>query len=526
MITKLQENYSKEGLDGYIIPSHNQWFYHSNLLKDISSFSGSFGLLIVTNENLIFFTDSRYLLQAKDELPEGTLILDSHEPSSCEVLEGLEGKKLGIDPKLFTEKEIHYYEKFGIIIVEKKLFAEEKREKSQITQLPIEITGLSREEKLQLILEELPSELDYFLIEDPASLAWLLNIRARDLPHSPLLLGYAILDCTNHKIKLFTTSSQILDGIEILPLNALEEHLNPEKIYGLTRVTRYFAKKLPKILEIKDPTLPLRAKKNPTEIKGMKEAQKRDTLAFKKFTTWLEEMKKTGQIFDELTVVEKIDQARQEDPYFISQSFAAIAGYGSNGAIVHYHPTRKSNKICQGEIPILLLDSGGQYDLGGTTDITRVFALGEIPERVKEIYTDLLRGHLALASAVFPRGTSGGQLEVLARYHLWKKGLDYGHGTGHGVGHFSSVHEGPQAISKKNQVALEPGMIVSIEPGYYEEGAFGLRIENLYLVIENNNHFLEFELLTRVPLDTSLINFEKLDDEEKKQLEKFFPAFP
>jgi Xaa-Pro aminopeptidase len=255
----------------------------------------------------------------------------------------------------------------------------------------------------------------------------------------------------------------------------------------------------------------------------MKRAQKSDTKAFEKFTAWLEKALTLRISLDELTIAEKIYKFRKEDPHFISESFATIAGYASNSAIVHYHPNEKSNKICQGEIPILLLDSGGQYDFGGTTDITRVFALGEVPERVKDIYTDLLRGHLALASAFFPKGTNGSQLDLLARYYLWKRGFDYGHGTGHGVGHFSSVHEGPQGLTQKNQTPLEAGMIVSIEPGYYEEGAFGLRIENLYLVVESNNNFLTFEPLTQVPLDKSLIKFERLSEEERKLFPKFFP---
>ncbi len=523
MMQFLQEKYQREDLAGYIIKSYDQWLNHSSLLEKISGFSGSNGLLIVTDKEKLFFTDSRYLVQAKLELSEDTTILDSYDPASSKVLAGLKGKKLGLDPKLFTDKEINYFEKHGITIVEKTLFADEVPENSSIFELDLSIVGLTQEEKIQLVLKKLPPELDYLIINSPASFNWLLNLRGKDLPHSPFLLGYAVLDCKKASIKLFANSKDKVSGIEIAAISALEASLDLNKTYAVTYPTRYFTQKIPKLLKIVDPILAIKAIKNPAEIEGMRKAQEADSLAFKKFILWLEEVKNNTQSLDELTIVEKIYQCRKEDPTFMSESFATIAGYGSNSAIVHYHPTEKSNKNCLGEIPILLLDSGGQYYSGGTTDITRVFALGEVPERVKELYTDLLKGHLALASAIFPRGTNGAQLEVLARYFLWKQGLDYGHGTGHGVGHFSAVHEGPQALSRHNDVPLEVGMIVSIEPGYYEEGAFGLRIENLYLVQEAPNNFLTFEPLTKVPLDSQLIDFNRLTEEEKTLLQKIFP---
>lgn len=424
---------------------------------------------------------------------------------------------------------------------------------SEVIILPDSITGQSSDEKLSRI--SIPENCDYLILTSPESISWLLNLRGKDIKYNTSILSYAIIG--KNIINLFaniTSISSIIDGNKeivkidnenidkVLPIKNFQIRTQPIskfKRFLLKNKHRRFAldkarspawiiENLLYIEDYTDPTVKMRAIKNKTELDGIKLAHKIDGVAICKFWFWLYNFLKKGYKIDEIAAAAKLSEFRQISMLFLHESFETISAYGANGAIIHYHPKASTcNTIpCANSDYLYLLDSGGQYLSAGTTDVTRVFDIGKIfgvnKYEHKKAYTLVLKGHINLAKALFPIGTSGAQLDILARYNLWQHGMDYQHGTGHGVGHFLSVHEGPHAISGKNNIPLEENMILSIEPGYYKEGSFGIRIENLYVVRKSStiNSFLQFELLTMVPIETSLVDFSLLTGEEIEWLKK------
>lgn len=535
-IIALREIMKEYGIGAYVIPSTDEWRneytpLHKRRLEWICGFSGSNGVLIVTEKDLILFTDGRYTLQARIELGDSYTIVDMYNPSGCDAMASCKGLVVGYDPMIQTSSEIEYYEKLGkkfgysVKSVEENiidLLMGETSHISNIKKLPLDITGMSTEDKMKAITEKIPAECDYLVLTSPTSICWLLNIRGNDIPYNPMVLCCMVIEFETKKIQLFLNTSKLLD-IPHVTTHQLDSFKN--YIKGLKDFKIGFDRKNSPIwllhnteqsIDVEDPTVILRAIKNPVELEGFRKAHRYDGVAICKFWFWFYKNLEIG--FDEVSASEKLTEFRKCHPSFVEENFSTISGYGSNGAIVHYGPKKGSCKAIPspGEDPIYLVDSGGHYDCAGTTDITRMFDLGKATDEHKTCYTAVLRGHIALANAVFPEGTSGMQLDALARYYLWQLGLDYAHGTGHGVGHFLSVHEGPQGITKRNNVPLKANMIVSIEPGYYKEGHFGMRIENLYAIKKSTKFpgFLEFDLLTMVPIETSLIDYNKMTQDE------------
>lgn len=720
-IQLLRELLIRHKIDSYIIPSSDEWQneYSSKVrLAFISGFSGSNGVLIITQKNLILYTDSRYTAQAKIELSNEYTTLDMYKQEDCGFMKICEGCTIGYDPMILTQKEVEYYEKIGaefnfnllaidenlvdILMVDNtvnvveisgedasvlckkiinalpqyfpnaevnekyiedvkynynlaatvdekycgmisiewnyeananiywlgiwpdiegmkigtrlinhieniaitqgiktltvetlslsendtnylsiynfykkcgfnKLFtikpagynhemaymvksdlsskSQQNDHASEVLILPHSITGESVDEKFNRLATFFPKNSEYLILTCPDSICWLLNLRGKDIQYNMSILSYAII--SRNEINFFVNISSISSieqnnknifklenynlneilqlknyHINIKPISIFKQFLleNKHQNFALDRnkSSAWIIQNLLYTEHIIDPTVKMRSVKNLTELEGIKLAHLYDGVAICKFWFWLYVSLKSGNKIDESSAAAKLSEFRKQNEFFLCESFATISAYGSNGAIVHYHPKENTCRAIpsQGCDYIYLLDSGGQYTTAGTTDITRVFDLGKIfgvnKYEHKKAYTLILKGHINLARAIFPVGTTGSQLDVLTRYNLWQNGIDYGHGTGHGVGHFLSVHEGPHAISSRNQAPLEENMILSIEPGYYKEGSFGMRIENLYCVKKASKFegFLQFQLLTMVPIETSLVDFNLLSADE------------
>lgn len=589
-INKLRSLFKKYRIDGYIVPSNDEFQneyvpQHLNRLKWLTGFSGSNGVLIVTMKNLLFYTDGRYLTQAANELSKEYLICDRYLPSSCNEIAKIvkEGMNLGYDPMLHNIQNIEYYKKlsinckFNLVSIEQNLVDLIWKDKEipsikPIQLLAVEYTGVEASDKIQQVAAQIKGYADYLLVTSLDNICWLLNIRGHDVPCSPLILSYLLLDKMG-KVFLFTEPDKIpqglLNNIEILHINQiksfyknliksgniisichkttaswfLENSLdiaNSKKINqkdnifnnlklvkeNNTNINKTFVNLqdnneityCKKNIVIKeDPILLLKSCKNSVELNGIVHAHLLDGIAVTKFLYWLEQNIQYG--IDEIKAAEQLLSFRKQNSLFQYPSFETISAYADNAAIIHYQPTIKSCKEIQLD-NLYLLDSGGQY-LCGTTDVTRTICLGNPKEEHKCNFTLVLKGHINLAQARFPEQTTGHQLDSLARYYLWQAGLNYSHGTGHGVGHFLSVHEGPQRISpdKKDNVTLQPGMILSNEPGYYKTAEYGIRIESIMSVQRSSiNNFLEFQTLTLVPIAYNLINFNMLTSTEMKWL--------
>ncbi len=407
----------------------------------------------------------------------------------------------------------------------------------------LEFSGQSSQAKREIFGRRFSEDrIDAAIITAPDSIAWMLNIRGSDVPHTPLPLCRAILYATG-RVALFVDPKKITPGLQAhlgpdisfaLPeefeaaLQQLGTHGNrvlcdPAKTNSwiFTTLTQSGAD----LLHKDDPCVLPKACKNPVEIAGAYAAHQRDGVAMCQFLAWLAREGSKGQV-TELEAVDYLDACRRKQAMWEDCSFPTISGAGSNGAIVHYHSTPETNRRLEPGT-LYLVDSGGQY-LDGTTDITRTIAIGRPSDEHRDRYTRVLQGHIALATARFPEGTTGSQLDALARAPLWAMGLDYDHGTGHGVGSFLGVHEGPQRIGKAaNAVALKPGMIVSNEPGYYKTGAYGIRLENLVTVVKDESFknstrpFLAFDTLTIVPFERALIATEVLSLKERQWVDTY-----
>ncbi|MFP4465409.1 MAG: aminopeptidase family protein P, partial [Alphaproteobacteria bacterium] len=399
-----------------------------------------------------------------------------------------------------------------------------------------EKAGMTGAEKCAAIAKKIKEEnVDAFLVTAPDSVAWLLNLRSDDVLHMPYVLARALVHAGGTAQLVIHPSrfsdevrDHIGNSVSVVASDSLADILHQmgqdKKTIALDksscpqalRTLIHDAHIKPK--ETSDPCEKMKACKTPAEIKGAKQAHIDDAIALVKFFKWVEEQYDNSTL-TEITASEKLHGFRAENPAFHDDSFDAIVGWNKNGAIVHYRVTSQTSLPIKGD-GLLLVDSGGQYD-NGTTDITRTIALGTPTKEMKDRYTRVVKGHIALARARFPKGTSGVQLDILARSFLWEAGLDYTHGTGHGVGSYLSVHEGPASISPRGKaVPLEAGMILSNEPGYYKEGAYGIRFENLVLVTEDKRdgeeqEMLAFETLSLFPLDNTLLDDALLTDVEK-----------
>ena len=533
MLDILREQLKKNNIDAYVISYGNRFLGQDVLAKEhklsvVCGFTGSAGAFTITQDKAFLVVDGRYELQAKMQIDTNKINIINDSPrlkTLCDLLKEENIRKIGYDSWNYSVAEMEFikrkYRDFEFIDVG-DFVGLENDNAIEIYHRDEKFSGMSTKQKIAFITDELKEKkADYMLITSADSVSWLLNIYARDLPCSPVVRAYALIS-KNGEITLFgenlKTDLTIKNWSQfILTLTTLsgkvilyDPHTAPEKFKNLLN-SDVLAGKCDDIAQI------LKVQKNPIELQGMINCHIRDGIALCKFLFWLESNFKDKT---ELDIVQKLHELRKEQNLFFSESFETIAGFGEHSAIVHYQPTEKSNVTLQ-KNNLLLIDSGGQY-LDGTTDVTRTVALSEPTEDMKKDFTYVLKAHIALAKAKFPINTSGYKLDTLARAPLWEHGLEYKHGTGHGVACFGNVHEGPISISLNGSMyGLTENMITSIEPGVYKENQYGIRIENLAYIRKINEQFLEFVPLTKAPLDKKLIYADLLDADEKKWLNSY-----
>ena len=561
-IKALQEQLVINNLSAYLIPSSDphQSEYCAKRWKSrewISGFTGSTGMVIVTPDHAGLWTDSRYFLQAEQQLANSEFVLHKlripHTPQHIEWLEENipAGSQIGCDGSVFSiwqvealeealqDKNIsinHQLDLFDLIWTNRP-----PAPTSSAFFLENSFAGQPRADKLSRLRESMQQHgaTDH-LLANLADIAWLLNIRSNDIDFSPVLVAY--LHINLEEAFLFVEQSKISEemeatfranGVTLQPYEAIRDFLvqldQNHKVLidpSSTNIKNFQYLEKAQTILAPNPSLLMRSIKNEVEIAHIKEAMVKDGIALTRLNRWLEKTLEQNQP-SEVEVAQQLDHFRREQGDYQGESFPAIVGYASNGAIVHYRPVPEQCAQVQAK-GLLLLDSGGQY-LQGTTDITRTTALSPPSAEQKKNFTLVLKGHINIARLKFPHGTTGYQMDALARQYLWEQGLDYGHGTGHGVGYFLNVHEGPHSISKaknrKTMTPLEAGMLTSNEPGYYQTGDYGIRIENLILCVEDQStshgRFLKFETLSLFPIDLSLIDFSLLTATEKDWLEAY-----
>ena len=554
-LTRLRSELQRRGLAGFVIPradAHQGEYVppHDARLAWITGFTGSAGTAVILRDKAAIFVDGRYTLQVRNEVDVNLLTPVAIMETSPEdwITQNLKGgERLGYDPWLHTPDGVSRLktacgrcgaapEAVAVNPVDAVWTDQPAPPTAPIVPHPLEYAGETSEAKRARIAAKIAeNSADAAMLTLPDSIAWLFNIRGGDVTHSPLPLSFAILDADG-KARLFCDPAKISDG---LTAHLGEEvRLEPPSALGPALDAMGAAKRrvlldpgtcaswITSRLEAAgaksvfgaDPCVLPKALKNPVEITGMRNAHLRDGAALSRFLAWLDERAARGGL-DEISAAEKLAEFRAATGRLKDLSFPTISGAGPNGAIVHYRANAESNRVLEAG-QLYLLDSGAQY-LDGTTDVTRTIAIGDPSAEQRDRFTRVLKGHISLATIKFPRGVTGAHLDVLARAALWKAGLDYDHGTGHGVGAYLSVHEGPQNISRRpGQVALQPGMIISNEPGYYKQGAFGIRIENLVLVqapqmiAGGEREMMGFETLTLAPIDLRLVERALLSDEE------------
>jgi len=535
---KALKNFFEKGIiDGYVVPKNDEFFSEFSKidrLKIISNFSGSAGYAVILKKKNYLFVDGRYTTQAQIESGKNFIITDYHKIVNCDLFKNL---TLGINPKLFTSNQIKkYFLKNNKIKLIKTDLIKHNSEKKLNHSRPFfsldkHIVGESHKKKINKIINFLKrNKSNFIFITAPENVAWLLNIRGYDNPNSPIPNCHLLLDrkknfyliTDKRKTKNLIKEKKIKPSQIIDPNNfqLLIKKLNGNKIIIDSKTCSIFYEKILKtkfkILSKEDPIYMLKAIKNKKEIKNMINVHISDGLALTKFLYWIKNINKKK--ITEFDAQNKLEQFRKRNKNYLFPSFNTIAGAGSNGAIIHYRATKRSNKTIR-KNDIFLCDSGGQYKFG-TTDVTRTICFSNPKKIIKNIFTRVLKGHISVAQAKLNKFTTGRLIDIKARKFLKKINLDYEHGTGHGVGFFSNVHEGPQSLSKYNKIKICEGMILSNEPGYYKKGKFGIRIENL-VYVKKVNKKLFFENLTLAPIDTDLINSELLTNNEKDYLSKY-----
>ena len=540
MIKKIQilrSKFKKYNIDGYIVPKNDDYFTEYskiNRLKIISNFSGSAGLAIILKKKNYLFTDGRYTIQSQIESGKNFKILSFEKLNNCNLFKNL---KLGIDPKLFTYQQIKkfFLKNNKIEYINKNLIDEIQKQKVDDSfpffSLKKNIVGESTNSKLDKISKYLKKEKsDYLFISAPENVAWILNIRGRDGPNSPIPNSRLIISKTKKilLISKFKKCKKLFRKKVIKSNEFIDTKEFPKKILDL-KGKRFIIdrnscsifyeniiKSKFKIIKGEDPTYLLKAIKNKIEINNMKKAHILDGAALTKFIYWMKNVNKKK--ITEVEAQNKLEKFRSMNKNFLYPSFDTIAGSGKNGAIVHYRAKKENCRIIKKK-DIFLCDSGGQYKYG-TTDVTRTICFSKPSQNIKNIFTKVLKGHIAVATTNINKDNIGKKIDKRARKFLKQNNLDYAHGTGHGVGFFLNVHEGPQSISKINKVKIKEGMILSNEPGYYKKNRFGIRIENLVYVKKTNKKIF-FENLTLAPIEKDLINFKLLTSLEKNYLFKY-----
>jgi len=560
-ISELRGSLREQGLSGLLVPKTDAYQNedvpaHDDRLKWLSGFTGSAGIGVVLLERAALIVDSRYTLQAKAQVDLSVFTVELTPKMTLAIYlseNARRGEVIGYDPTLHTMAGFKNLqeetEKQGIALQACSPNPIDRlwRDRPPAIYHPIfshseEFAGESHESKLARVQKSISEKnAAALIVSAPENVAWLLNIRGGDVAHTPIPLVRAVVPASG-KALLFLQEGHATEGnTELLHDRAsIAADAQFEENAGLVtgegarilvdpaRTTIATAERLKKsgaaLIEAPDPIALMKAKKNAIELSGAREAQKRDGVAVCKFLAWLDAEAPSGAV-DELKASDKLEALRRDTGLLVDLSFDTISGSGPNGAIVHYRATPETNRpLVPGSL--YLIDSGGQYR-DGTTDVTRTVAIGEPTAEMKRHFTLVLKGHIALDTAIFPAGTRGVDLDPFARRALWQAGLDYGHGTGHGIGSFLSVHEGPQSISRNIAAALEAGMIVSNEPGYYREGHYGIRIENLMAVTEakpvqdGEIPMMGFETLTLVPIDRRLVQVDLLARDELEWLNAY-----
>ena len=535
-IKDLRKKFKKLNIDGYIVPKNDEYFseYAKNdRLKNISNFSGSAGIAVILKKKNYLFIDGRYTIQAEKESSENFIIIEIHKKLPNNIIKKL---NLGYDPKVFTSTSLknNFYNNNLIPINSNlidQIFKFKEKKTKPFYSLKKNIVGESHNSKIFKIINYLKlNKADYLFISAPENVAWLLNIRGYDNPNSPIPNARLIID-KNKKLFLITKKNNSLkiikekkiDKNNIIDIKNLPNLINKLKgkqfIIDNKSCSIFYEniiKSKFKILDKIDPIYKLKSIKNSYEINHMIKAHKKDGLALTRFIYWIKNINK--KIITEVEAQNKLEKFRKINKDYLFPSFNTIAGAGSNGAIVHYRAQTKTTKKIHKK-DILLVDSGGQYNYG-TTDVTRTICFSNQNMSIKNAYTNVLKGHIAVALTNVKKDNTGKKIDIRARKFLKKEGLDYAHGTGHGVGFFLNVHEGPQSISKYNSIKIEKGMVISNEPGYYKKNHFGIRIENL-VYTKQSKHKLFFENLTLAPIEKDLINYKLLNKIEKNYLFRY-----
>ena len=514
------KNYlSSPGADAYIVTRSNMFIgqdilLEENKIQELTGFTGSAGNLIVFAKNkAVLLVDGRYDLQARYQVnQEQVEVVCTRDSLGSWIHHNLhEPQKFIYDAWCHSISEVDYWRRsldWHEFIEDTKplLGSRISDKKGEIFDLQEEFAGVTADEKISYLTKFMSeNHLDGYLLCESDSVSWLLNLRSDLIPYSRIMRAYALVKASG-EVSLFTSDFTKLEE-EIADLSNKTIGAN----YGRTpkKIQFVFKKAKVNLRNINNPIIDWKAIKNPVEISGFKNCHLRDGVAVCRFLSWLED---NCDETDELSCVSKLHEYRVAQKNYCTDSFATIAGFASNGAIIHYQPNEDSNKKLQNG-SLLLLDSGAHY-LDGTTDITRTIAIGTPTIEMIADYTQVLKAHIALSSQIFPVDTSGAQLDAITRAVLWNTNKDYAHGTGHGVGYCLNVHEGPQSISLKNAVGLKSGMICSIEPGYYYPDHYGIRIENLSFVSEDKEGWLKFTPLTVAPYDRKLIDKKLLTSSE------------
>ncbi|MFB6415293.1 MULTISPECIES: aminopeptidase P family protein [Bradyrhizobium] len=552
-LAALREELARRKLTGFVVPradqQQNEYVPPSEeRLAWLTGFTGSAGFAVVLTQEAALFVDGRYTLQAAKQVDAKAWAVESlidPPPESWVSTHLKAGDRLGFDPWLHTfaaaERLSAACARAGaeLVAVDSNPIDAIWQDRPQPPLAPVVVHGLqnagvTEAEKLTQIRGEIAKlGVDALVLSDSHAVAWTFNIRGADVAHTPLPLSYALVPkdgrptiFIDHRKLSNLTRDHLEQAADVREPDAMAPTLMAlaksggsialDSATAADALSRLIAGAGGKPVRGSDPIALLKAVKNPTEIKGTKTAHVRDAVALARFLAWIDREAPSGKL-TEIDAVEALETFRRDTGALKDVSFPTISGTGPNGAIVHYRVTRKSNRrIAAGDL--LLIDSGAQYE-DGTTDVTRTMAVGEPTDEMRDRFTRVLRGHIAIARAIFPDGTTGAQLDTLARQYLWAAGVDFEHGTGHGVGSYLSVHEGPARISKLGITPLKRGMILSNEPGYYKTDGFGIRIENLELVVAADIEGAEksmnaFETLTLAPIDRRLIDVAMLSRDE------------
>ncbi|MCG9745475.1 aminopeptidase P family protein [Shewanella sp. Isolate8] len=548
-------------LDAFIVPRADEYLgeyvpERNERLHWLTGFTGSAGMAIVLKQRAAIFVDGRYTVQVKQQVDNSLFDYQSlHDTPQIPwlIAELGEGTRIGYDPRLHTlswqQQAEAQCQRAGIelVAVQENPIDRHWQERPAASSAPISLfseqsAGVSSAVKREEIGKAVAAAgADVALISALDSFCWLLNIRGNDVPRLPVVLGTALLH-KNGEMTLFTDLTKLPEGIQahvgdgvsfkaeselegvLSQLDGVKLLADPDSANAWMQLTAQQAGA--RLIAGQDPVALPKAQKNPAELAGLSACHVRDGVAVSRFLAWLDAEVAANRLYDEGTLADKLESFRLEDPQYREPSFDTISATGANAAMCHYNHNNGTPAMMTMD-SIYLVDSGAQY-LDGTTDVTRTIAIGEVTDEQRKMVTLVLKGHIALDQAKFPKGTTGQQLDGFARQYLWQHGFDYDHGTGHGVGHFLSVHEGPQRIAKNsNGVALLPGMVVSNEPGYYRADAFGIRIENLVAVqacealAGAEREIYEFHAITLIPIDTRLVDKQLLTDAEVNWLNAY-----